>query len=332
VTVFAAEHGSLLRQRKRAHTLQALLETARFEANDDVPDERLALMFTCCHPALAEEARVALTLKVVCGLPTPAIARLFLQPEATIAQRLVRAKRKIRESGIPFAIPRGDELDARTETVLAAVYLLFTEGYSTTDGDTVVRVELCDEAVRLGTLMTQLLPTHAEARGLLALMLLHHARRRARVDAQGDIVALEDQDPRLWDQVVIERGLHELDDALLRAQPGPYQVQAAIAALHCTQRDWREIAALYDELARMQPSFAVDVAGAVAHGMANGFDEGLRRLSTLPDEPTVLAARADLLRRAHRPDAVEAYARAIAAARNERERRFLMRKRALLDP
>ena len=333
ITTVARNRGtSALRQRGRADLELFDVAAAGSLDGDDVPDERLALVFTCCHPALAEDARVALTLKTMCGLPTPAIARLFLVPEPTIAQRLVRAKRKIRESGIPFAVPRGDELDARTDTVLAVVYLLFTEGYATTDGETLVRVELCDEAIRLGALMTGLLPTHPEARGLLALMLFHHARRRARVDARGDIVALEDQDPRHWDDAAIERGLRELDEALSRGRPGPYQVQAAIAALHCTQRDWAEIAGLYDELAGMRTSLAVEVARAVAHGMSAGPDEGLRRLSALPDEPTVLAARADLLRRAGSPDAPAVYERAIAAARNERERSFLQRRRALLNP
>ena len=293
--------------------------------DDEVPDERLALIFTCCHPALSDEAKVALTLKTMCGLPTPAIARLFFTSETTMLQRIVRAKNKLATNKIPFAVPRGEALDERVEAVLAVVYLLFTEGYATTDGELVVRTELCDEAIRLGSLMTQLLPSDAEARGLFALMLLHDARRDARVDAQGDIVALDEQDRARWDAPMIERGLRELDDALARGRPGPYQVQAAIAALHATSRDWEEIAALYAELLRMRPSLAVEVALGVARGMANGPEVGLADLAKLPKEPTVLAAIADLMRRAGNPAAREAYAAAISAARNERERRFLLR-------
>lgn len=296
---------------------------------DDVPDERLALMFTCCHPALAEEACVALTLKTMCGLPTAAIARLFLVSEAAIFQRLLRAK-KIAASKIPFAIPRGDELDERIGAVLAVIYLLFTAGYATTDGEVVVRAELCEEAIRLGALMTWLMPADAEARGLHALMLLHHARRDARVDANGEILALEEQDPRLWDRAMVERGLRDLDEALARGQPGPHQAQAAIAALHATNRDWAEISALYAELRCMQPSLAVEVSHVVAVGMAHGPERGLELLARLPDERLVLAARADLLRRAGRAEAFDAYARVIGVARNERERCFLLRRQTLV--
>jgi RNA polymerase sigma-70 factor (ECF subfamily) len=332
ITTVARNCGTSVRRREAlARDKYAHLEipVAPVLDGDEVPDERLALMFTCCHPALAEEVRVALTLKTMCGLPTAAIARLFLVSEAAIFQRLLRAKKKIAASKIPFAIPRGDELDERIEAVLAVIYLLFTEGYATTDGEVVMRSELCEEAIRLGALMTRLMPADAEARGLHALMLLHHARRDARVDVHGEMVALEDQDPRLWDRAMLERGLRELDEALARGRPGPYQVQAAIAALHATNRDWTEIAALYAELCRMQPSLTVEVSHAVAVGMAHDPEGGLALLARLPDEPLVLAARADLLCRAGRPEALDAYARAIGVARNERERRFLLRRQAL---
>src|SRR5581483_8197581 len=250
---------------------------------DDVPDERLRLVFTCCHPALGEEARVALTLQTTCGVPTPAIARLFLVPEPTIAQRLVRAKKKIRTSGIPFEIPPADRIDERLDGVLAVVYLMFTEGYATTDGEVVVRTELCDEAIRLARVLVHLLPTHAETRGLLALMILHHARREARTDAHGEIVVLEDQDQTAWKRDEIDEGVRLLDEALARGSPGPYQVQAAIAALHTTAtKDWKEIAGLYAELEQVARSPRVAIARAVAEAMAFGPDRGLERLATMP--------------------------------------------------
>lgn len=323
---------SALRHRTLVRHKHALEPAEPENAGGDLADERLALIFTCCHPALAAEARVALTLKTMCGLSTAAIARLFLVAEPAIAQRLVRAKNKIKRGGIPFSIPREDELESRVDDVLAVVYLLFTEGYATTDGEILVRTELCEEALRLGALLTRLLPGDAEARGLHALMLLHHARRHARVDAAGEIVALEEQDPTRFDAAQVARGIAELDDALARGRPGPYQVQAAIAALHATRRDWLEIARLYETLLRMQPSRSVEVAAAIAWGMAEGPRRGLARLDQLPDEPLVLAARADLLGRAADPAARLAYDRAIAVARTERERRFLRRRGALLAP
>jgi RNA polymerase sigma-70 factor (ECF subfamily) len=307
-------------------------------ADNDIPDERLALIFCACHPALSEEARIALTLQVMCGLPTPAIGRLFLVPEATVAQRLVRAKRKIREAGVPFAIPSADQLEERLEGVLAVVYLLFTEGHAPSDGDIARSAQLCEEALRLGRVLCSLLPTHAEVRGLLALMLLHHARRAARVDEDGELVPLEEQDRALWDRDAIAEGERHLDEALERARPGPYQVQAAIAALHATaaragETDWAQIMALYEDLWRRWPAPGVAVSLAIAEGMAFSPEEGLARLETFEREGAlrgcdrVAAARADLLRRAGRADEAQAaYASAIASARNERERRALERK------
>jgi RNA polymerase sigma-70 factor (ECF subfamily) len=307
-------------------------------AGDEIPDERLALIFCACHPALSEDARVALTLQVMCGLPAAAIARLFLVPEATVAQRLVRAKGKIRDAGIPFAIPSAERLDERLDGVLAVVYLLFTEGYAPSDGDFARSVQLCDEALRLGRVLCGLLPTHAETRGLLALMLLHHARRAARVDEAGELVPLEEQQRAQWDRDAIAEGERHLQDALSRGPSGRYQVQAAIAALHATaarasDTDWAQIMALYEELRRRWPAPGVAVSLAIAEGMAFSPELGLARLDRFEREGAlrgcdrVAAARADLLRRAGRLDeAREAYAVAIATARNAREARALERK------
>jgi RNA polymerase sigma-70 factor (ECF subfamily) len=332
-------HQAVVEEKHRAIAEQAAREAELAEAGD-IPDERLRLLFTCCHPALAEEARVALALHALCGLPTPAIARLFLVPEATLAQRLVRAKRKIREARIPYEVPPAERVEERLEAVLAVVYLLFTEGYFTSDGAPLTRVELCDEAIRLGRLLVQLLPGHAEARGLLALMLLHHARAAARTDAQGDTVELEAQDRARWDRAAIGEGTRLLDQALARGEAGRYQIQAAIAALHCMaaraeQTDWPQIAALYRELWRSWPSPSVALNLAVAEGMADGPERGLARLAelerdgTLAEADRVPAARADLLRRAGRTDEARAcYRAAIARARNPREARFLERRMA----
>jgi RNA polymerase sigma-70 factor (ECF subfamily) len=305
---------------------------------DDIPDERLALIFCACHPALSEEARIALTLQVMCGLSTTAIGRLFLAPEATVAQRLVRSKRKIREAGVPFAIPSAEHLEERLEGVLAVVYLLFTEGHSPSDGDIARSAQLCEEALRLARVLCSLLPTHAEVRGLLALMLLHDARRAARVDRDGELVPLEEQDRALWDRDAIAEGERHLHEALERGRAGPYQVQAAIAALHATaarasETDWAQIMALYEDLWRRWPAPGVAVSLAIAEGMAFSPDEGLARLDRFERDGAlrgfdrVSAARADLLRRAGRvEEARAAYASAIAGARNERERRALERK------
>jgi RNA polymerase sigma-70 factor (ECF subfamily) len=297
-------------------------------------------MFTCCHPALAEEARVALTLQTLCGLTAAAIARLFLAPEATVAQRLTRAKRKIRASGIPYEVPSAERLDERLPAVLEVVYLLFTEGYATSSGEPVVNAELCEEAIRLGRELCLLAPTHAEARGLYALMLLHHARRATRVDAAGDIVALEEQDRSLWDRPAIDEGARQLDDALARGAAGPFQIQAAVAALHATApraeaTDWPQIAALYEILWREQPVAPVALSLAFAVGMAEGPERGLARLDDLASAGAldgcerVAAARAELLRRAGRLDEARcAYEAALASARHARERRYLQHRLA----
>jgi RNA polymerase sigma-70 factor (ECF subfamily) len=310
------------------------------EDDPDVGDDRLRLIFTCCHPALAEEARVALTLQTLCGLPAAAIARLFLVPEATVAQRLTRAKRKILTSAIPYEVPTAEQLDERLPAVLSVVYLLFTEGYATSAGEPVVDAALCVEALRLGRVLCRLAPTHAEARGLYALMLLHDARRATRVDAEGDIVPLDEQDRASWDRDAIEEGRRQLDEALARSAPGPYQIQAAIAALHATalraeDTDWPQIAALYEELWRLQPVAPVALSLAFAEGMALGPERGLARLEgfssagLLDGCERLHAARAELFRRAgRREEARRAYAEAIARARHAPERRFLERRAA----
>jgi RNA polymerase sigma-70 factor (ECF subfamily) len=307
---------------------------------EDIPDDRLRLIFTCCHPALAPEASAALALRTMCGLGTDAIARLFLTSEATVAQRLVRAKHKIRSAAIPFRIPPDDRLDERVEGVLRVIYLLFTQGYAPSAGDAVVLPEACDEAIRLGRVLTQLLPTHAEAGGLLALMVLHHARRAARANADGDLVPLEEQDRSLWDQRGVDEGKRRLEEALRRGPPGPYQIQACIAALHAEapdneRTDWPQIAALYEELWRVQPTPAVAVGLCVAMGSALGAEAGLSRLEAFVADGSLrgfdrlAAARADLLRRAGRSaEARGAYREAVARARTVRETRFLERRAA----
>lgn len=341
--VTAARNAAASAARHRAMAARKHVELAIQDAAEDDEDDRLRLIFTCCHPALSPETSIALALRTVCGVPTPAVARLLLAPEATIAQRLVRAKHKIREARIPFRVPDDEHVDERLANVLSVVYLLFTAGYSPSSGDRVVNVELCAEAVRLGRLVAQLLPARAEVRGLLALMLLHHARHAARVDAAGEIVPLEDQDRARWDHAAIAEGRRLLDEALARRAPGPFQIQAAIAALHAgapsaAATDWAQIAALYEELWRREPSPAVALNLAIAMGMALGPEAGLARIDAgvaagvLRGFDRVSLARADLLRRAGRhPEAVAAYRDALACARTPREQRLIERRLAECD-
>jgi RNA polymerase sigma-70 factor, ECF subfamily len=322
----------------RKTELLARLEQLRTEEEDDVssiPDERLSLVFTCCHPALAPEARVALTLREVGGLQTPEIARAFLIPEATLAQRLVRAKRKIRESGIPFRVPPDHLLPERLRSVTAVLYLVFNEGYAATEGDELVRRDLCEEAIRLGKLLAVLMPDEAEGLGLLALMLLQDSRSEARTGAGGELVLLEDQDRSLWGRARIDEGLRVLDRALSLRHPGPYQLQAAIAALHARaqsadETDWPQIAALYTELERWTGSPVVALNHAVAVAMAEGPEEGLRMTEGIPGLDAYHlfhATRADLLRRLERhAEAAVAYRRALELATNPVERAYLERR------
>ena len=305
-----------------------------------VQDDRLRLIFTCCHPALPLDAQVALTLRTLVGLTTLEIARAFLVPEPTMAQRLVRAKRKIRNAGIPYRIPPAEILPQRTTAVLGVLYLLFNEGYSATSGALLVRNELVVEAVRLARLLSALMPEECEVAGLLALMLMHDARRDARLDELGDLVTLEDQDRTRWDSDQIAEATIILRNAMQQSRPGPYQIQAAIVACHATARnaaatDWSQIAALYERLANAAPSPVIElnraVAVAMAHGPAAGLTivESLAATEPLPGYHLLPAVRADLLRRLHRSEeAARHYGEALGLATTESERRFLARRLA----
>jgi RNA polymerase sigma-70 factor, ECF subfamily len=344
----------LRRERGLADRIERLAELAA-RAEDDaadlddlgrdadepaVADDRLRLIFTCCHPALSLDARVALTVKSLGGLTTAEVARAFLVSEPTMAQRLVRAKRKIAAAHIPYRVPPAHLLPERLSGVLAVVYLIFNEGYAAAEGDRLVRGELCAEAIRLGRLLVRLVPDDPEALGLLALMLLQDARRGARVDAAGAFVALDRQDRTLWDQGRVAEGTRALDEALARRAPGPYQLQAAIAALHATAptadaTDWAQIAALYAELDRRTPSPVVRINRAAALAFAGSPEAGLALLEPLmadvrlQDYAPLHAAHAELLRRVDAPAAAAAaYDRAIAATRNAVERAELERRRA----
>jgi RNA polymerase sigma-70 factor, ECF subfamily len=341
-----ARNRALDRLRRAANEATKLREVARmtqpmpdpFDESDAIPDDRLQLIFTCCHPALQREAQVALTLRTLAGLTTAEIAHAFLVPEKTMAQRLFRAKSKIRNAGIPFRVPPGHLLPGRTAAVLAIVYLLFNEGYTATGGADLVRTDLTAEAVRLGEVLAALMPDEPEVLGLLALMLLHDARRGGRVDAAGDLVPLEQQDRTAWDRERIARGVSILDGALRLRQPGPYQIQAAIAACHATatdasDTDWPEIAGLYGELVKLTPSPVVELNRAVAVAMADGPAAGLPLVDALTASEALAgyhllpATRADLLRRLGRDEeAAAAYREALDLVTSDAERRYLTRR------
>ncbi len=351
--VQTARHKAIDRIRRQANLSEKLelhgpeLEPS-FEPDyetSEIPDDRLRLIFTCCHPALALEAQVALTLRTLCGLETDEIARAFLVPTPTMAQRLVRAKRKIRDAGIPYVVPEKSEMADRLEAVLTVIYLVFNEGYAATRGGPLVRTDLCAEAIRLGSLVRTLMGPQppAEVTGLVALMLLHDARRHARLDQAGDIVILEEQDRSQWDQRQIAEALPLVEEAL-RDGSGPFALQAAIAALHCRasrpeDTDWPQIVRLYDLLERLQPSPIVSLNRAVAVAMANGphtalpIIDALVAAGDLDNYYLLHAARADLLRRLGSSEqAASSYERALALVTNDSERRFLERRLREVQP
>jgi RNA polymerase sigma-70 factor (ECF subfamily) len=344
-----ARSRALDRLRRAATEAAKLKETAVLSHDDEpdddgddgsVPDDRLRLIFTCCHPALALDARVALTLRTLAGLTTAEIARAFLVSEPTMAKRLVRAKGKIRHAAIPYRVPPAHLLPERTGGVLAVLYLLFNEGYAATSGADLVRRELCAEAIRLARTLATLMPDEPEALGLLALMLLQHARRAARVDDEGDVVTLEHQDRARWDAGEINEGLGLLDAAMQHDRAGPYQLQAAIAACHATaahaaDTDWARVAQLYGRLAELVPSAVVELNRAVAVAMAEGPAAGLKLVDALETTGALAgyhllpATRADLLRRLRRnAEAAAGYREALELAATDADRRYLARRLA----
>jgi RNA polymerase sigma-70 factor (ECF subfamily) len=318
-----------------ASARQGALLAAVEDEMHPIPDDQLRLIFTCCHPALAPESAVALTLRTLGGLTTPEIARAFLVPEPTLAQRLVRAKKKIREAGIAYEVPTGDRLADRLDSVLRVLYLVFNEGYEASSGDALIRRDLCAEAIRLARIVAELMPGEPEALGLLALLLLTDARRPAREGADGELVRLADQDRSRWARPEIEEGAALVERALRMRRVGPYQLQAAIAAVHDEARraedtDWAQIQGLYDVLLRVSPSPVVALNRAVAVGEVSGPAAGLAAVDALAGEESLAeyrffhATRADFLRRLHRwSEAADAYGRALALAENARERTFL---------
>jgi RNA polymerase sigma-70 factor, ECF subfamily len=309
----------------------------------EFPDDRLRLIFTCCHPSINQEAQVALTLRTLGGLTTPEIARAFLMPEATLAQRLVRAKNKIRVAGIPYQVPPLEVLPERLDSVRTVIYLIFNEGYSATAGDNLIRKDLCAESIRLGRVLCELVADEPENQGLLALMLLQDSRRQARTGENGELVTLDQQDRSVWDQQEIAEGLNLVETALRLRRVGVYQLQAAIAAVHAhaqtaADTDWRQIVALYGELLRINPSPIIELNRSVAIAMSEGLEEGLRRIEIVGAEGRLEnyylfhAARADLLRRLERPaEARAAYERALELTSNQVEQNFVRRRLEGLD-
>ena len=339
--ISTARHKAIDRLRRRTwlerrrDEIERHLRALQTADEGPVAEDRLRLAFTCCHPTLALETRVALTLRTLCGLTTEEIARAFLLPVPTLAQRLVRAKAKIRDAGIPYRVPPDDVLPERLDAVMAVVYLVFNEGYSASFGDRIVREDLCGEAIRLGRMLVELMPARREPRGLLALMLLHDARRATRVDEAGRLLTLEQQDRTRWDRGRIAEGAALVEDVLRGGPPSAYAVQAAIAALHClapaaADTDWRQIAGLYEVLLRIEPSPVVELNRAAAVAMADGVERGLELIDRLDGRPELAryhllpAARADLLRRAgRRAEAAQAYRCALELVTNQAERRYL---------